>query len=128
MSGQTTPEAQYKPPPESACDVQVLPIELTETDRLHIRMAIYRGKIVDFAIMQLSVRDDGEEVHVARIDCCHGTVHRHQYDRRGRDVYERREIVAIPATDGWEVVDAAYAEASETMFNEWEENLRRWRQ
>ena len=33
----------------------------------------------------------------------------------------------IPATDPWKFVDEKYEEASDTMFDEWEENLRRWR-
>lgn len=127
MSEPPTSNDTYTPPPEAACDVQEFPAELTDTDRLHIRMVSYRGKIVDFAIMQLTTDPAGVEYHVARIDCCHGTVHRHQFDRKGNDVYDRRVIVAIPATNGWDVVDAAYADAFDAMFNEWEENLRRWR-
>jgi len=80
--------------------------------------------------MQIRVRtadDVTTEAHVARIDCCGSTIHRHQFDQTGKDLYDHRVIVEIPAQDGWSVVDAGYAEAYEVMFNEWEENLRRWR-
>lgn len=119
-------ELEYRPPPKTACDERQWPQYLTEVDRLHIRTWRYRGRIVDFAIMQI-IEVDGKDVHVARIDCCHSIIHRHQFDKAGVDLYDHRVIVPIPHEDGWDVVDAGYAAATDVMFNEWEENLRRWK-
>ena len=116
----------YVPPPRDMCQIEVYPVEITPTDRLTIRQQIYRGKIVNFAIMQ-DVLESGTWHQVARIDCCHGTIHRHQYNRDGIDLYDHRVIQEIPATRGWAVVDAGYVSAQDAMFNEYEENLRRWR-
>ena len=119
----------YVPPPASSCRIVEYPVSLTAEDRLHVREHRYKGRIVDFAIMQIRAApaDEGTEVHIARIDCCRSTIHRHQYDQTGQDVYDHRVIVEIPALEGWDVVDAGYADAYDVMFNEWVENLRRWR-
>lgn len=118
----------YKPPPPGACEVMVYPVEITPTDRITVRQHIYRGKVVDFAIMQ-EVREGEIWHHVARIDCCHGTIHRHQFTRDGQDIYGHRVIREITglAGEGWDVVDDTYDMAQEAMFNEYEDNLRRWR-
>lgn len=126
MGTEPVPESPYVPPPAAACSEDVFPVMITEADRFHVRLRSYRGKIVDFAITQLTTVDGVGEVTVARIDCCHGSVHRHQFNREGDDIYDHRVIRAIPLK-GWDVVDEAYTEAYETMFNEWDENLRRWR-
>jgi hypothetical protein len=127
MSTTPPPEPPYKPPPLHACTELVFPIDLSDEDQFVIRQRIYKGKIVDFAIMQ-KVCVDGKWVDVARIDCCGGTIHRHQYVAGSDDdTYDHRLIAEIPAQDGWEVVDQGYDGATNVMFNEWEGNLRRWR-
>ena len=128
VTDMATVPKQYKPP---ACPPAVemnFPIEITETDELRIRQLIYREKIVDFAIMQL-VREDGLRSEVARIDCCHSMIHRHQFTKDGKDLYDHLEIKAIPADGGdrWNVVHAGYFDALAVMQEEWAENLRRWR-
>jgi hypothetical protein len=73
-------------------------------------------------------RTDSGWARVARIDCCGGTIHRHQFIIGSEvDIYDHRPIMEIPAQDGWEAVDKGYDSASDVMFNEWEDNLRRWR-
>lgn len=121
------PEA-YRPPPDHACDVETFPISITETDQLMVRLHLYRHRTVDFAIMQL-VRQDDTWVEVSRIDCCHGTIHRHQFDRTGVDLYDHKVIMDIPASrdDAWAVVGAGYDDALDVMMTEYDENLRRWR-
>jgi len=86
--------------------------------------AIYRGRIVDFAIQQ-EAELDGDWAEVARIDCCHSTIHRHQFNQAGTDTYDRRVIQNIPK-EGWDVVNAAFQGAVDVMLSEWEENHRRW--
>lgn len=56
------------------------------TCTLHVEAWQYRGKFVDFAFTQRAdeVEDpqNGED-HVARYDCCHSEVHKHQYYKGG---------------------------------------------
>ena len=116
--------AAYRPPPRSACDEVVYPVAVEEGHELVIRQQIYRGKIVDFSIQQRTL-DDGQWHDVARIDCCHSTVHRHQTYRTATG---RNDIVVIREipSEGWDVVNEAFATAMDVMEDEWEENLRRW--
>ncbi|MFC1418562.1 DUF7718 family protein [Streptacidiphilus cavernicola] len=118
----------YKPPPIPPAIETNFPIDLTDTDILKVRQVEYRKWVVDFAIMQLTM-EAGEWVHVARIDCCHGMIHRHQFAQNGRDLDGRLEIKAIPADDDnrWEIVQDGFYKAIGTMQEEWEDNLRRWR-
>ena len=120
-------EPRYRPPAVPPAIPTVYPIELTPEDRLVVRMSCYRGKIVDFAIMQETWGGD-MWTPVARIDCCHGTIHRHQFDQAGVDVLDHALICDIPAQgDSWGVVHRGYDDALTTMMDEWEDNLRRWR-
>lgn len=128
LADMSTPAQHYKPPPIPPAVQLNLPIELTETDELRVRQVMYKEKIVDFAIMQICY--DGEECNeIARIDCCHSMIHRHQFTRDGNDLYDHLEIKAIPADGGdrWNIVHAGYYDALGLMQEEWAENLRRWR-
>lgn len=120
------PEAQYVPPGLDVCTQSVTPIDITAEDQMVVRQRIFRGKVADFAIAQ-KVRVGGRWVDVARIDCCHSTIHRHQFDQAGVDVYDHRVIIEIPAVEGWYVVDAGYDNAYSVMLSEWDQNLERWR-
>lgn len=125
----TVEPADYKPPPCPPAVESNFPIEITETDKLHIRQQVYKDFITFFAIMQL-VREGGEWKHVARIDCCHSMIHRHQFVRStGLDIYDHALIVAIPADGGdrWSVVNSGYHDALAVMWDEWEANVQRWR-
>jgi hypothetical protein len=128
LADMATVPKQYKPPPSPPAIEMNSPMEITDTDTLKIRRVMYHEKIVDFAIMQFTL--EGDDWHqVARIDCCHSMIHRHQFTRDGRDLYDHLEIKAIPADGGdrWNVVHAGYFDAYAIMFEEWEDNVRRWR-
>lgn len=90
-------------------------------------MRTYRNRIVDFAFMQLTKSYD-KWVEVARIDCCGGTIHRHQFDQDGVDLYDHLLIKPIPR-DGreWDTVNDSYEVMFDDMMDRWQENLRRWR-
>lgn len=124
MSGQP---ALYEPPSAEECDSEeVIPIEIDPTSQLVVRLRSLQGKIVDFSISQL-VNDAGEWHDVARIDCHHGSIHRHQFTRGGN---QTRQVIRHipPGQEGHDVVNDGYTPAYELMFNEWEESLRRWGQ
>lgn len=87
---------------------------------------VYRkgtGEMVYFAIWQ-AIRHDDEWHPVARIDCSHATVHRHQFTRSGDN--HRVVLAEIPMDHGQELVDRWYEPAEIIMQNEWEDNIRRW--
>lgn len=122
---------RYIPPPDGECDA--LPpffIYPTGSDndphRLVVRMKLYRGLIVDFSINQTTLIEQRWR-DVARIDCCGGVIHRHQYDIHGNDLIGHKLIEKIPSEGGWEVVNKGYLTAYDVMHDEWENNLRRWR-
>lgn len=123
------PEPMYEPPPAYVCKCDTFPVSVTETTRLHVRIAVYRGLVVDFSINQTHVDDDGTEVEVARIDTTNGTVHRHQFiaSQPGHDIYGHRLIRRIPADGGWQVVHDEYEKAFDSMIEEHQDNERRWR-
>lgn len=120
------PEPHYVPPGLDVAIQTVTPIDITREDQMVVRQRFYRGKVADFAICQ-KVRVNGKWVDVARIDCCHSTIHRHQFNQEGIDLYDHRVIIEIPAVEGWNVVDAGYDNAYNVMLNEWDQNLERWR-
>lgn len=127
MSIQPPPEPGYIPPGLDVATENVTPIDLGMDDQLVIRQRYYRGKTVDFAIMQ-KIRIGQKWIDVARIDCCHSMIHRHQFNRQGVDVYDRRVIINIPAEEaGWDIVHAGYDDAYTAMLEEWDQNLERWR-
>jgi len=86
----------------------------------------YRGKVVDFAIMQQVLVED-EWTEVTRIDTKHGEVHRHNFTCDGAE--DRIVIEKIPTACGnsWDFVDSWFQKALDIMFNEWESRRTEWR-
>lgn len=126
MSAAPAEPEEYRPPDRSRCDEEPWAASLSESDRIFVRPTTYRGKVVDFAIMQQVLIDD-EWVEVARIDTNHGTVHRHLFRSDGSQ--ERIVIETIPTGkhDSWTFVDSWLQKAFDMMFNEWESWRRQWR-
>jgi hypothetical protein len=118
--------SEYHPPPRGDCDEQTFQIPLADADALVVRLRTQRGRIVDFAVTQ-TTKVEGKSVNVARIDCCWGKIHRHQYDQDGTDLLDHQLIREIPPTDGCTIVEEGYVPALDIMHNDWEGNLRRWR-
>lgn len=120
------PEAvQYKPPDKSMGSILDYPIDLATGHYLVIRQHIYRENAVDFAVMQFYEDDDGR-YEVARIDCCHGEVHRHGFKRNSKE--ETRHSIQQITVDGsqWATVNTQYESCLEKMTSEFMENYRRW--
>ena len=124
MGIKPTPVPEYRPP--AGGDVWEYPIYLGEGHMLLVRQVIYRGKVVDFAIMQFYGEDE-DRSEIARIDCCHGCIHRHLFDKKGNDIMDRDVIAEIVVgQDEWATVDAAFEGCSDRMQSEFMENYRRW--
>lgn len=115
----------YQPPPREDCDPDHWVFPISEDQRLEVQSWVFRGKVVDFAIMQV-LADKGEDVHIARIDCCHGRVHRHVFAANGDDLVEGQVIQVISDRNSAEMVDREFGLALDKMQGEWRENARQW--
>lgn len=117
----------YRPPPLSMADEMEDLIELPgeEGYRLFQRVRVYRGLVVDFAV-ELQLRDDdGKYFPIERVDCCHGTVHRHHFPRQGP---EPAPIPLLDLHSGMrrQVTDE-YFRAYDDIVDNFEYKVRRWR-
>ena len=123
------PETQpvYTPPPVEACRVVEYPIDLGDGQEFVVRQNIYKGLIVDFAIVQLHDEARASDGVIARIDTCHGSAHRHRFNRQGGQSIDPKVIEIIPVSEGWKVVNDLFAVCWDRMMRECGENLRVWR-
>ena len=130
------PEFQYvRPDPaEKVLDTTIV-LQPEGTCTLHVVAWSYRGKIVDFAFTQMAdevENPQGGEDHVARYDCCHSEVHKHQYYRNGQHFQtgekETRTVIAkIESQEtSWETIDSEYDHCYNDMTESWDVNYRRW--
>ncbi|GAA3854788.1 DUF7718 family protein [Streptomyces sedi] len=117
----------YSPPTVPPADEVDYAMDLDGENKLYVRLRTYRGRIVDFAIMQRTLLYERWE-EIARIDCCGGTIHRHLFSRDGEILLDHDLIRDIPHGEGsWAVVDDGYLPALDELQERWESNLRRWR-
>lgn len=121
----------YTPPPDSACDVFVTPYDLADdpaADERHVlvaRTSIYRGRVVSFSLEQ-TIHAGKDVYKVRRVDSAHGVVHAHRFTRRDQ-AGTREDLCEIPPK-GHDVVNRLFYEELDKMLDEWDENLRRWRE
>lgn len=99
-----------------------IPLLGTE-DRVVVRLATDRAKVMDFAMMQQVLVDleDDEWVDIVRIDCCHGEVHIHRFDMQGNDSRQALFPLTGPAD-----VQKGLDYAEDVVYEQWEANRRRW--
>lgn len=119
---------RYSPPPSAVCEEMTVPVHLPMPGhQLRIRQVIYKDRIVDFAVIQVS-RVDDSWVQVARVDCDGGSVHRHQFTQDGVDLMDHLLLAPIPeGTNGaWNVIEEWFDRAVRMMEDEWEGNHWRW--
>lgn len=131
----TPPKFEYRRP-INAEKIMDMPMVLTPegTCEFYAVAWDYRGKIVDFALTQIAINEDPqkETIHVARYDCCHSEVHKHQYYKSGKHETTREDqtrTIISPIDDqntSWDVVDKAFTECYDQILNDWETNYRRW--
>ncbi|MBO0868731.1 MAG: hypothetical protein J2P15_09225 [Micromonosporaceae bacterium] len=119
----------YRPPPANQCFTGTYTIwpmgTQNDVHAVAVRYAVYQGLYVDFSLNQICVVD-GISRAVARIDCCHSTIHRHQFNQEGTDLLRGEVICEIPAEGGVKVVHNHYQPCLDIMDDEWEDNFRRW--
>lgn len=118
------PPEPWRHPPCGDChtDRYELPLDDANTNVLKVR-EVWHGKLlVDFAITHRTL-EDGVWTTVARVDCCHGEFHRHLYGRGEKDL-NRLSLRPILSPED---VGLAYDRATEFMYEDYREHLRRWR-
>lgn len=97
-------------------------VYVSPEDRVIVRMQLHKGRLVDFALVQQHREgDDSIWRDVAEADCRHDKVHVHWYDARGKRSGETDIMPIVTQAD----VEAGMERASEMLFDQWEENLRR---
>ena len=84
-----------------------------------------RWSIVDFAFTQIHPDREGEEAHVARIDCCHWEIHKHQYYRSGKHG-SYTPICPFTQDNAWDTMDSKFTDCHSEMMNGWQDHLERW--
>lgn len=110
------------------------PVHLGGGTVLQVR-TMERGKlIVDFSLNQYV--EPGYQgnvtqgnVDVARIDCCHSEVHRHQFyrDNRPQKRYIIKDLKCVSShKDAENLVSDSYDPCYSTMVDNWELYLERW--
>ncbi|WP_157756632.1 hypothetical protein [Plantactinospora sp. KBS50] len=127
MTSQPPGENCYEPPPDDECEEFAATIDLAPNVRMGTRLVYLRGtsQLVYFAVWQ-AIKLDGRWERVARVDCHHGTIHRHDFTRSGRN--QVTVLAAIPVASGSsELLDRWCTQVESIMQNEWEANVRRWR-
>ncbi|MBX7265838.1 hypothetical protein KIF24_07205 [Micromonospora sp. Llam7] len=117
----------YEPPPDEDCEEFPTVIDLAPNVRMGVRTTYLRGtsRMVYFAIWQ-AIKVDGKWENVARVDCHHGTIHRHDFTRQGDNHVVVLDVIPV-AGGASEVLDSWCTQVELIMQNEWEDNLRRWR-
>jgi hypothetical protein len=79
-------------------------------------------RLVRFAIMHLTLTDDGRMVEIARADSRHGEIHVHTFDRHGIQV-NRVTLLRVTRPED---VERGYELAYSRVIDRWEADRRRW--
>jgi hypothetical protein len=98
------------------------PVILSATDQVITRMQLHKNRLVDFALIQQHRVDaDSPWLDVAVADCHLDEVHVHWYDHNG----QRSGRTGIMPITSQHDVESGFQIASDMLFDDWEENLRR---
>lgn len=74
-----------------------------------MRTTRWNGRLVDYAVM-LEVQENGAWAIAARIDCCHGEVHRHTIDLDAAETDSRKVLRPLyTEQDVHDSFEASYA-------------------
>lgn len=115
--------------------VDEYPIILSAETELMVREVHANGRVVDFSLNYFATTDHplnekDANCDIARIDCCHSEVHRHQFYRtRGED----KKYIVIKSLKGLTCreeaereVHSCYDDCYEMMLDNCENYLERW--
>lgn len=121
-------------PSVDAVDGVDYPVLLGDGCMLSIRTRELDSRIVDFALNQYVTRDypanySNQNHDVARIDCCHSRIHRHQFHRDRAQ--SPQEVIADLSQSPSQLeaeltIHSHYDECYLLMIDNWELYLERW--
>lgn len=134
MSGVAKPKPQrdaaeatvepWMPDPEECENEPPYVFQHDPNERVVVSLTTHVTRIVAFAVTQQTRASEEQAWHdVVRIDSAHGTVHLHRFNQRGIEFGRK---VLQPINDVGDV-EVGYRQAEDLVFDEWQENLRRWR-
>ncbi len=109
-------------PDLTECTEEVWHFDIGPESRATVSMWFDGPRLVRFAIMHLTLGDDGSMVEIARADSCDGEVHVHTFDHRGVEV-NRKVLLAVTSPED---VARGYDLAYKRVIDQWETDRRRW--
>lgn len=74
----------WMPPPFVECESDEITTEPDTTNRIIMRRVRWHGQLVSYAVIHVRLDKDNKWEEISRIDCCHGTVHRHTERNSGK--------------------------------------------
>ncbi len=127
------PMGDYEPPPSHACDNTEGTVDLyenrlaRESYELFWRINTYKGRAVDWClILRLVEVGSGVRHEVVRVDCCHGTVHRHRFRSSAPSWEEKTDLMDLHAGMQNEV-DNMFGVEYDHLIDAWDQYVGRWR-
>ncbi|MEJ4100414.1 hypothetical protein V5S96_08610 [Corynebacterium mastitidis] len=135
LADMSTPPPTFTYTPREADQTVATPIDLADGCELTMRESYRKGLIIDFSLNEHinSHHPRYPYVHnhdVARIDCCHSEVHRHQFYANGDEdpkYYVIRSLTDCPDQQTAEkVIDECYDHCYSMIMSNWEAHLERW--
>lgn len=97
--------------------------DLGDDGRCIQTMLFHRNQVVWFSVVT-QVAIDGHWYDVARADTCHDEAHLHRYVRGRRAEVGRHVLRSIGTIED---AEAGFDEACDRLLDDWEDNVRRWR-
>lgn len=93
---------------------------------VYIENWIYKGRIVDFSLVQQSEETAGEYSAIAKYDCSDDEVHKHQYHKTRGEI-KRTQIAPLRNDNrAWDTIDEHFQPCYDDLVDGWHENYRRW--
>lgn len=122
-------EPRYEPPTAGECQVEEGIVYLAPDERFVHRVHYFDHRMVDFCL-EIQVRERDTWWPVARIDCTHGHIHRHQLTRSGENDHQT-VLCRLPSDDNheaWKLVANQHELACADLDSKWDAYMKRWRQ
>lgn len=90
------------------------------------RINMYRGLAVDWCLIVQAVEIESAIRHeVVRVDCCHGSIHRHRFSEADPDADRNTPLLDLHRGMHNDV-DRVYGEEYDHLVNTWDEYVGRW--
>lgn len=84
----------------------------------------YRGRIYWFCLTLVLV-EEGDDVHIERVDTCHEEVHRHRFSRSG--AHDDRVSICQFAPGDHMLISGEMDRAYDNYLETWPQRVEEWR-